>query len=289
MGRRVDRCAARPRSVVRGRAARAVDAPAGDGAQLRRARAGAHVGRRPARPLHAQKRVEGRPHPRLRRAERPCRRGLGRARRVVRDVSSRPPPDARRDASSLLRRDPLDVARRDEQRDEHGYRAGERRDLDAEAGQGRAGDVRVRDGRRGSGPREGRDPDLDLVRLSRARVPLRDRSGAARQHDPADRLLPVHARRRGRLGERSGLGRLLLERELGAGAVRERDRPGRPAGRSSACARVRGRQQLDLPREPHLAHGTDRSARRLPPLRPGVPDLRDAGPVEGRHCTAPTS
>ena len=53
---------------------------------------------------------------------------------------------------------------------------------------------------------------------------------------------------RRRLGERPGVGRIPLERERGPGALRERDRSRRPAGRPEARAGIGDGEELDLSR-----------------------------------------
>ncbi len=260
-----------------------MDASPRNRGQLRGAGPRANGRRRAPRRLHAPQRHEGGSRPPRDQPRRCGRRRRGRARRLVLDVSPGPAADAGRLAARLLRRDPHYEPGRDEQRHEHGNRTGVGRAVDAQAGQVRAVDVRLRDGRRGRGTGEGRDAGLDVVGVAGPRIPLRGRAQHRRRQYPADGLLPVHARGRGRLGERTGVGRLPLERERCPGPVRERDRPERRPGRPSARPGVGVRQELDLPGQPNVAQRSHRRRQRLPVLRAGIPDLQVAGPLEGRR------
>ena len=218
----------RSRSLAAGSAAarttRTVDAASGDGRQLRRARARSHLGRCPARRLHAQERNEVRARPRHGQRRRQGGLDLRRTRRLVVHVPPGSRAHARRLAARLHRRDPLDEPWRDEQRDEHRDRSGVGCTVDAPDRQGRAGDIRLRDLVRRCRTREERDSDLELGGHSRSRVPLRSRPEHTRRQDPAERLLPLPPGHRRRHGERPGLDRLHLERERKPRGLRERHR-----------------------------------------------------------------
>jgi hypothetical protein len=136
---------------------------------------------------------------------------------------------------------------------------------------GRAGAVRLRD--ECDRCRSGRtNADLDLGGTPGS-VPLRDRASQPDRTIPQSdcclygpEIAVDSANRQAWAGFHSW--------RAAARTVRERDRARRPAG-GRKLAPGRSWQQHEGSGQPHVAHGTDRRARRLPLLRPGIPELRD--------------